>query len=300
MDLPLQPYDALMILVLVGTTVFGAWKGMAWQLASLASLVLSAAVAVHCSGPLAPLLSEHEPWNRFLAMLLLYLATSLAIWVSFRLVAGIIDRVRLREFDRQVGALFGLAKGLLLCVVITFFAVTLSEPLRLAVLKTYSGKYVATLSREAGPVLPEEVRNVIGGYVDKLDEKLTPDGPSNPVATGLDTLATPPLGSDSWPSSTGLSPASPSTGSETTPFHFESEALERLRQGSQRLRERLKGANRELQDFGQKSDEILEGENLGGLLPEETRDTLNGALDGSEEHLDDLGRRLDDFHNQLR
>ena len=35
----IQPYDFVMLAVLVGTTLFGLWKGMAWQMASLASVV---------------------------------------------------------------------------------------------------------------------------------------------------------------------------------------------------------------------------------------------------------------------
>ena len=58
-------------------------------------------------------------------MLVLYLVTAAAIWIVFHLVSSIIDRVQLKEFDRQLGAIFGLAKGILYCVVITFFAVTL-------------------------------------------------------------------------------------------------------------------------------------------------------------------------------
>jgi len=186
-SLPIHPYDIFMLVVLVGTTIFGAWKGMAWQLASLASVVLSAMVAIHFSGPLAPLFSVNEPWNRFLAMLILYLATSLSIWVLFRLVAGILDRVRLKEFDRQLGAMFGFVKGVLLCVLITFFAVTLSETARQAVLRAKSGYYIAQLTRHAGPILPEEVRAVVGKYLDELDEKLQPiDPPEGDVAEGLD------------------------------------------------------------------------------------------------------------------
>ncbi len=59
-----------------------------------------------------------------------------------------IDRVRLKEFDHQIGALFGLAKGVLLCVVITFFVVTLSESARQKVLGTYSGRYIAVLIKQ--------------------------------------------------------------------------------------------------------------------------------------------------------
>ena len=41
---------------------------------------------------------------------------------------GAIDRVKLNEFDRQMGALVGFAKGVLLCIAITFFAVTSWAP----------------------------------------------------------------------------------------------------------------------------------------------------------------------------
>jgi membrane protein required for colicin V production len=168
-------YDIVMLVVLLGAAIFGAWKGMVWQIASLASILVSAAVAIHFSTPLAPYFSATEPWNRFLAMLVLYILTSLAIWLLFRMVSGIVNRVKLREFDRQMGALFGLAKGALFCVVITFFAVTLSEPLRQIVLKSYSGYAIARLTQKANPILPEDVRAVIGKYIDELDQKLDPN-----------------------------------------------------------------------------------------------------------------------------
>ena len=44
-------------------------------------------------------------------MFVLYLLTSLAIWIVFRFISSVIERVKLKEFDRQMGALFGLAKG---------------------------------------------------------------------------------------------------------------------------------------------------------------------------------------------
>ncbi len=179
-SLPLEPYDLGLLAVLLVTVVFGAWKGMAWQIASLASVVLSAAVAIRFGRPLAPLFSRHEPWNRFVAMLVLYLGVSLAVWIVFRVVSRAIDRVQLREFDRQAGALLGGLKGVALCLVITFFAVTLSETTRQAVLRSYSGHYIARLIRHAGPVLPEEVRDVLGEYIDELDRRLDPATPAEP------------------------------------------------------------------------------------------------------------------------
>ncbi len=190
-QLPIQPYDFFMLVVLVGTTLFGAWKGMAWQLASLASVVVSAVVALRFGGPLAPLFSGAEPWNRFLAMLVLYLVTSLVIWLLFRLVAGMIDRVKLKEFDRQLGALFGLFKGALLCVLITFFAVTLSEPARQTILRSISGRSIARLIEHADPVLPDEVRAVLGKYIEELDRKLDPTiEPEQPAEESEENRAT--------------------------------------------------------------------------------------------------------------
>jgi membrane protein required for colicin V production len=183
----LQPYDILMLAVLAATVLFGVWKGMAWQVASLASVLVSGAVAVHSSPLLAPWFGKQEPWNRLIAMLVLYVATAAAIWIVFRLVSGIINRVRLKEFDRQLGALFGLVKGALYCIIITFFAVTLSEPARQSVLESHSGDLIARGIQRANPVLPEDIRNYLGKYIDELDAKLhaplqeAPKAPETPI-----------------------------------------------------------------------------------------------------------------------
>lgn len=177
-NLGIQPYDMFMLAVLALATIFGAWKGMAWQLASLASLVASAVVALRFSGALAPYLSDQD-WAPFAAMLILYLVTSLAIWLLFRLVAGAIDRLKLKEFDHQIGGLFGLAKGVALCVIITFFVVTLSEPARQSVMRTRSGRAVSLLIRQGRPLMPEKARTLLGKYLDDLDRKLNaPPGPA--------------------------------------------------------------------------------------------------------------------------
>jgi membrane protein required for colicin V production len=184
----IQIYDLLMIAVILVTTVHGARKGMAWQLAALASLIVSAIVAVRFSPALAPHVGSDPQWNRYTAMLILYLGTSLGIWVVFRLVSGIIDRVKLQGLDRQIGGLFGFAKGILLCLVVTFFAVTLSEWARQNILKTYSGHYIAVLLHKGTPLLPDEVRGVLGKYIQELEVKLAIDGPPSPDLSPDTTL----------------------------------------------------------------------------------------------------------------
>ena len=91
-------YDLVMIAVLVGTTVFGFMKGMAWQIASLAALAASYFVALRFSEPLVAtgLVGQEQPLNRFVAMLVIYIVTAFAIWMAFRVVSRAIDRVKLQ------------------------------------------------------------------------------------------------------------------------------------------------------------------------------------------------------------
>ena len=88
----MESYDIIMLVVLVGATVFGAWKGLAWQVASLASIFVSYSVALEFRDEVSQHITADPPWNVFCAMLILYLGTSLAIWIAFRLVHNFIDR----------------------------------------------------------------------------------------------------------------------------------------------------------------------------------------------------------------
>ncbi len=170
----METYDICMLLVLVAATLFGAYKGMAWQIASLASLVVSYFVALRFSPQIAHNFGDQAPLNRFIAMFVLYAGTSIAIWLAFRVVANFLDRVKLREFDRQLGALFGAAKGVLWCVAITFFAVTLSAKARGLVLDSRSGHYIAVLLDRADRVMPPELHHVLDPYLHKLEQELDP------------------------------------------------------------------------------------------------------------------------------
>lgn len=170
----MQIYDIIMIGVLVAAAAFGMIKGLAWQIAALGSLVASYFVALRFSPPLAELFGDHAPWNRFAAMALLYVLTGAGIWYLFRFVNDFMNRLKLREFDRQLGMLFGAAKGVALCVVLTFFAVTLSDRSRDAVLESRSGHYIAVLLAKADAVMPPELHQVLDPYLRRLEQELQP------------------------------------------------------------------------------------------------------------------------------
>lgn len=168
----METYDIVMLVVLVGTALFGAIKGFAWQLASIASIVVSYLVAFNFREQLGQSINAEPPWNRFLAMLILFVGTSLVIWVGFRMVSSTIDRLRLKEFDRQIGALFGLAKGALYCILVTLFAVTLlGDTVRGKIVDSKSGHYIASVLHRSEAVIPEEIQTVLQPYLDRFDEQ---------------------------------------------------------------------------------------------------------------------------------
>ncbi|MCM2371215.1 CvpA family protein [Aporhodopirellula aestuarii] len=173
----MQTYDILMAIVLIGAMLFGAIKGFAWQLASIASIVVSYAVAYHYREPFSQNIHAEPPWNRFLAMLILYVGTSLVIWVAFRMISGTIDRMKLKEFDRQIGALFGLGKGAIFCTLITLFAMTLlGDRSRSAIIESRSGRWIAQLLDQSDAIMPEELASVVQPYLDQFESKTNNDG----------------------------------------------------------------------------------------------------------------------------
>jgi membrane protein required for colicin V production len=169
----MQAYDLLMLIILALAVVWGAWKGLAWQIASLASIALSYSVALHFRQPLAGVIQASPPWNVFLSMLILFLGTGLIVWIGFNLVSELIERVKLKEFDRQLGALFGAAKGVLLCVLITLFSVALlGDPQRQAICNSQSGYYIAVFLDRADGMIPRELHDVLAPYLDRLDKSV--------------------------------------------------------------------------------------------------------------------------------
>lgn len=169
----METYDVLMLVVLAGATLFGAIKGFAWQLASIASIVVSYGVAYKFRQPFSESIKADPPWNMFLAMLILYVGTSLIIWVAFRMVSRSIDRMKLKDFDRQIGAAFGLAKGSLFCILITMFAVTLlGQNHRETIVHSKSGYYIAKALDKSDAIIPPELHDVVAPYIDSFEERV--------------------------------------------------------------------------------------------------------------------------------
>jgi membrane protein required for colicin V production len=205
----LPAYDLLMLLVLVSMTLLGAIKGFAWQVASLASVVVSYYFAYTYRNEVAAKINAEPPWNIFLAMLLIYAGTSLAIWLGFRLFSGVLDQIRLREFDRQMGAMLGLAKGAIYCLLVTFFGMTLLPVERQrAICQSRSGRYISQILAKSDGIFPAEVERVVRPHLERLENQLQQGGSGvlpadqggNPSGNPWFTPAVPSPSEGTWPS----------------------------------------------------------------------------------------------------
>lgn len=160
----------LAVAIVLTGLVFGVWKGFAWQLAGIVSLVLGFIVAVPVSTTVAPLFGAKAPLNRFVAIAVLYGATSLGTYLVAWLYRKVLERWQLKEWDRHLGGVFGALKGWLIVLVLTFFAVTLSSQAREAVLRTHVGKYAAVTIDAIHVVFPKEVHQLLHPYIHSLDD----------------------------------------------------------------------------------------------------------------------------------
>ena len=186
----MAPYDILMVIVFAGAILFGLWKGLAWQVASLAALIVSYFVAIQFREPLTQLMGINQPWAPFLSMLILYLGTSLAIWLGYGYVRQTIQRMHLKGFDAHAGAVVGAVKGALLCIVITMFAVTLlGDNARRLIVQSPSGGFIARSINQLNSVVPQEIHFMLDPFVNKFNNELAqPLPPEDPNSSWFGKL----------------------------------------------------------------------------------------------------------------
>ncbi len=171
-------YDIAMIIIFLGAIWFGFWKGLSWQIASLASIFLSYFVAVTFPHVIAQYISAEAPWNRFAAMLILFVGTSLVVWTIFASISKSIKQLELKSFDRQAGALLGAFKGATLCMVATMFIVSLmGDRARDTIHDSKTGYYVVSGINQFSSIAPEGLNQYLQPYIEDFqNDILDPNG----------------------------------------------------------------------------------------------------------------------------
>ncbi|QDV38265.1 CvpA family protein [Tautonia plasticadhaerens] len=181
----MTPYDVAMAAVIVAGMIWGAWRGITWQLASILSLVLGYAVAVPTSSQVAPHFPGQPIVARSLAMLALYIGTSAAVFGVAWSIRATLRRWKFEAYDRHLGMMLGGLEGAILGVVATVFVVGLAPQSRTPILTSPSGKAVDRALKLAQPALPAEVSRMLEPFWRALETGREPQvGPIGEIATG--------------------------------------------------------------------------------------------------------------------
>jgi membrane protein required for colicin V production len=159
-------YDAAMVGLILGGMVWGAWRGIVWQIASIASLVLGYTVAHTTSDDLASHFPGDPVVARGLAMLVVYAAVSGGVFLAAWLVRATLRRLKFEAYDRHLGMVLGGLEGALVGMVATLFIVSLAPQSRGPIFASPSGKVVGRVMGALGPVLPSEAREVLAPFWD--------------------------------------------------------------------------------------------------------------------------------------
>ena len=176
--MPVPQIFDFIVLILVGwLTLRGMMRGIVAQVMSIVSVIVCWGIAVKFSPVVAPMVSDEPPWNRLIAMFILFIACYFAFWLIRGLMNDIIKAIRLKSADRSLGALLGFTKGILLCLILTLFLVVFSENTRNFTLDSISGKYFARGIERISIMIPEDMSEVLsrnlerfhGSFKEKLD-----------------------------------------------------------------------------------------------------------------------------------
>jgi membrane protein required for colicin V production len=167
-------YDVVVLAILAYTTIRGAVKGVVWQLAAIAGVVLCLVFAESTSALAGPYVKLEPPLNHWVVMFGSYVLFSFLAFGVARLLNDWIEKQKFGEYNRHLGAILGFVKGVVICLVLTFFAVTVSADAREMLKHSRSGKAAAIIMDRLHPLMPEKLHDALGEYIHQLD---SPDLP---------------------------------------------------------------------------------------------------------------------------
>ncbi len=117
--------DWIFLAVLGASLLLGAWRGLVFELFSLAGWVLAFLAAqwfAADAGALLPLGGLEPAWRHAAGFALVFVGTVFAAGLAAWLVRKLVEAVGLRPADRALGALFGVLRGVVLLLAATLVA----------------------------------------------------------------------------------------------------------------------------------------------------------------------------------
>lgn len=172
-----QVVDLLVVGVLSYCTIRGASRGLLSQLAWVVALLLCFKFAGTLSPALEPFIAVAPPLRQWLAMLAVYVGLCGAAFLAAGMASSWMEKTKILDFDRHLGGLLGLAKGVVICMTALYFLITMSPSIRNIVGQTYSGYGAAVILSHSQVLLklvPEHAVPMVQHVIDRFNQHLKP------------------------------------------------------------------------------------------------------------------------------
>lgn len=168
-NMSLTLYDGVMLTIVIVCVIQGALKGMAWQLAPIASLVVGYLFGVPLSTATAPWFGQ-PPLNGVFSLITMYMLVSLGVYLIARSLRESIEKLKLVEFDRHLGALLGGVKGVLFTTVLTVGLLCVYPSAASMIVKSETRGVAEQVIGFVSPLLPKNVHDVIDPYLKPIED----------------------------------------------------------------------------------------------------------------------------------
>lgn len=191
--------DLVALAILLYCAVKGASRGLLSQLSWVIALLLCFKFSGTLAPAIEPLIGVAPPLKQWLAMLAVYVGLCGVSFVVAGMLSSWMAKAKIIDFDRHLGGILGLVKGVVICMTIMFFTITMSPSMRDIVSQTYSGYAAAIIlhnSQYLIPLLPENAVPTVRNVIDNFNKSLQPGGddlngatPSEAETFGSDSSA---------------------------------------------------------------------------------------------------------------
>ena len=156
--------DWILLAILLLSMLIGAWRGLVYEVLSLANWALAFFLAQHFSPAFAawlPMTNASEAIRYGVAFVLLFVvsvfAGSLLIW----LVSQLFKAAGLRPADRALGAVFGVLRGAVVLLAATVLVTMTPWKSQLWWTQSTAAAWAVAVVAQIKPVLPPEFGNYL-------------------------------------------------------------------------------------------------------------------------------------------
>jgi uncharacterized membrane protein required for colicin V production len=164
----MEVFDLFSALVLFLSFLHGRQRGLALQLAALASLVLGYVVAQAFGEDVAEQLGLAGGRGALASWALCYALVALGVYYFATRYRRFLRKHEMEDYDSHLGGLAGAIKGGLLLSLFTVVCVSFVPTLRPRVLDSYTGRLIARLSTHFDRALPRASLEAIRPWIGPL------------------------------------------------------------------------------------------------------------------------------------